>query len=130
LVPVPSSSVIGTLFEDDNVSVATLSESGGGQDTAKTTTDDESADVGRYGIAGGTGSKGVLTEESKLALELLVLVYAIVAQAFLFLDGILCAESDGVKAELLDGETSEDGLGHGIEETDGMHEALLSTTSG
>ena len=33
-------------------------------------------------------------------------------------------ESDGVKAELFDSETSEEGLGHGIEEMDGVHEAL------
>ena len=114
MVPIPSASIIGTLFKDGNVSVTTLSESGGSQDTTKTTTDDESADSGRYGITGGAGSKSVSTEESELILELLVLIYAIVAQAFLFLDGIFCSKSDGVKAELLDGETSEDRLGHGI----------------
>jgi hypothetical protein len=116
LIPVPSASVIGALLENDNVGVAALSETDGGHDTANTTANDESADFGRYGIAAGkrAGSKSVVIEEAELILELMVLINAIVAYAFLFLDVILCAESDGVEAELLDGEASEDRLCHGI----------------
>jgi hypothetical protein len=114
LVPVPSTSVIGTLLEDNSVGIATLSETDGGQDTAKTTANNESPDFGRYRMVAfgkGTGSESVVAEEAELILELLVLIRAILAHALLFLDGILCTESDGVEAELLDGaKASEDGL--------------------
>jgi hypothetical protein len=119
LIPVPSASVIGALLENDNVGVAALNETDGGHDTTNTTANDESTNFGRYGIAAGkrAGSKSVVIEEAELILELMVLINAIVAYAFLFLDVILCTESD----ELLDGEASEDGLCHGIGRVGAAH---------